>query len=34
MDRSNAGLPSRGKVTGGTRVSGGIGSGLGGRVGG
>jgi hypothetical protein len=32
--RSNAGLPSRGKVTGGTRVSGGIGSGLGGRVGG
>ena len=32
--RSRAGLPSTGKVTGGTRVSGGIGSGLGGRVGG
>jgi len=32
--RSNAGLPRTGKVTGGTRVSGGIGSGLGGRVGG
>ena len=31
--RSRAGLPSTGKVTGGTRVSGGIGSGIGGRVG-
>jgi hypothetical protein len=31
--RSRAGLPSTGKVTGGTRVSGGIGSGIGGRAG-
>lgn len=31
--RRNAGLPSSGRVTGGTRVSGGIGSGTGGRVG-
>ena len=31
--RRNAGLPASGKVTGGTRVSGGIGSGTGGRVG-
>jgi hypothetical protein len=31
--RRNAGLPATGKVTGGTRVSGGIGSGTGGRVG-
>jgi hypothetical protein len=31
--RRNAGLSSSGKVTGGTRVSGGIGSGTGGRVG-
>jgi hypothetical protein len=31
--RSRAGLPSTGKVTGGTRVSGGIGSGVGGRAG-
>ena len=31
--RARAGLPSTGKVTGGTRVSGGIGSGLGGRAG-
>ncbi len=31
--RTNAGLPGRGKVTGGTRVSGGIGSGIGGRAG-
>jgi hypothetical protein len=31
--RQRAGLPATGKVTGGTRVSGGIGSGLGGRVG-
>jgi hypothetical protein len=31
--RRNAGLPSTGKVTGGTRVSGGIGSGTGGRAG-
>jgi hypothetical protein len=32
--RSRAGLPSTGRVKAGTRVSGGIGSGLGGRVGG
>jgi hypothetical protein len=32
--RSRAGLPSTGKGSGGTRVSGGIGSGFGGRVGG
>ncbi len=31
--RQRAGLPSTGKVTGGTRVTGGIGSGTGGRVG-
>jgi hypothetical protein len=31
--RQRAGLPASGKVTGGTRVSGGIGSGLGGRAG-
>jgi hypothetical protein len=31
--RRNAGLPATGKVTGGTRVSGGLGSGTGGRVG-
>ncbi len=31
--RSRAGLPGTGKVTGGTRVSGGIGSGIGGRAG-
>jgi hypothetical protein len=31
--RRSAGLPGSGKVTGGTRVSGGIGSGLGGRAG-
>jgi hypothetical protein len=31
--RQRAGLPASGKVTGGTRVSGGIGSGLGGRPG-
>ena len=31
--RQRAGLPASGKVTGGTRVSGGIGSGLGGRSG-
>jgi hypothetical protein len=31
--RQAAGLPASGKVTGGTRVSGGIGSGLGGRSG-
>ena len=31
--RRNAGLPSNGKVSAGTRVSGGIGSGIGGRVG-
>jgi hypothetical protein len=31
--RRNAGLPSTGKVSAGTRVSGGIGSGLGNRVG-
>jgi hypothetical protein len=31
--RSRAGLPSTGKVSGGQRVSGGIGSGIGGRVG-
>ena len=31
--RSRAGLPATGKVTGGTRVSGGIGSGIGGRSG-
>jgi hypothetical protein len=31
--RANAGLPSTGKVTAGTRVSGGIGSGVGNRVG-
>ncbi|RBY79840.1 hypothetical protein DQ238_09400 [Geodermatophilus sp. TF02-6] len=31
--RQRAGLPTTGKVTGGTRVSGGIGSGTGGRVG-
>jgi hypothetical protein len=31
--RRNAGLPATGKVTGGTRVSGGIGSGTGGRAG-
>jgi hypothetical protein len=31
--RRSAGLPSSGKVTGGSRVSGGIGSGTGGRVG-
>jgi hypothetical protein len=31
--RQRAGLPSTGKVTGGTRVSGGIGSGIGGRAG-
>jgi hypothetical protein len=31
--RANAGLPSTGKVTAGTRVSGGIGSGIGNRVG-
>ncbi len=32
--RQRAGLPGTGKVSGGTRVSGGIGSGSGGRVGG
>jgi hypothetical protein len=31
--RQRAGLPATGKVSGGTRVSGGIGSGLGGRAG-
>ena len=31
--RQRAGLPASGKITGGTRVSGGIGSGLGGRAG-
>jgi hypothetical protein len=31
--RRNAGLPSSGKVSAGTRVSGGIGSGIGGRAG-
>jgi hypothetical protein len=31
--RQRAGLPSSGKITGGQRVSGGIGSGLGGRAG-
>jgi hypothetical protein len=31
--RSRAGLPSTGKVTGGQRISGGLGSGLGGRAG-
>ncbi len=31
--RQRAGLPGSGKVTGGTRVSGGIGSGIGGRAG-
>ena len=31
--RQRAGLPSSGKVAGGTRVAGGIGSGIGGRVG-
>jgi hypothetical protein len=31
--RQRAGLPASGKVTGGTRVTGGIGSGTGGRVG-
>ena len=31
--RERAGLPGSGKVTGGTRVSGGIGSGIGGRAG-
>lgn len=31
--RQRAGLPASGKVTGGTRVSGGIGSGVGGRAG-
>ena len=31
--RQRAGLPSTGKVTGGTRISGGIGSGVGGRAG-
>jgi hypothetical protein len=31
--RRNAGLPSTGKVSAGTRVSGGIGSGVGNRVG-
>ncbi|MGY1688565.1 hypothetical protein [Geodermatophilus sp. SYSU D01105] len=31
--RQRAGLPATGKVTGGTRVTGGIGSGTGGRVG-
>jgi hypothetical protein len=31
--RQRAGLPASGKVTGGTRVAGGIGSGLGGRAG-
>ena len=31
--RARAGLPASGKVTGGTRVSGGIGSGIGGRAG-
>ena len=31
--RQRAGLPASGKVTGGTRVSGGIGSGIGGRSG-
>ena len=31
--RRNAGLPSAGKVSAGTRVSGGIGSGIGGRAG-
>jgi hypothetical protein len=32
--RQRAGLPGTGKVSGGTRVSGGIGSGTGGREGG
>ena len=32
--RTRAGLPATGKVSGGTRVSGGLGSGLGGRAGG
>jgi hypothetical protein len=31
--RSRAGLPSTGKITGGQRVSGGLGSGIGGRAG-